>query len=119
MSESGSVLGVENKPEPITFQEIFYRLQIYVEKEKPGLKRFYDPDEFDQNFRDSVTRGLDMTRKLMKIECPREVAAGLSLLALWDLVVLVGMHSLHMFCLCRVLKSFIIHSLTPVLALKW
>ena len=36
----------------------------------------------------------------MESGCPREIATGLSILALEDLVVLVGM---HIFCVCRVL----------------
>ena len=103
MPESGSALGVENRFELFTFQEILYRFQNYMEREKPGLKRFYEPGESGQYFKDSVFRGLTMTRKLMHTGCPREIAAELSLLALWDLAFLIGTRCPHMFFLCRVL----------------
>ena len=51
-----------------------------------------------------------MTQKLMDRGCPREVAAELSLLVLWDLVVLIGTHCLRIFFLCHVLIA-IHHSL--------
>ena len=100
MSESGSVLGVEDKPEPFTFQEIIYRFQIYIEKGRTGLKRFYNPDGPDMCLIDCATRGLAMTQKLVDCGCPLEVAADLTLLALWDLVVLIGTNCLHMFLCC-------------------
>ena len=69
------------------------RFQDYIEKEKPGLKRFYKwktQDEFDRYLKDPVARGLAMTEQLMDNGCPREIAAGLSLLALYDLVIFIG-----------------------------
>ena len=109
MSISGSVLGVEDKPERFTIQElfnireIFYEFQLYVEEEKPGLKRFYKPDGSDKYLSDCATRSSDMARKLVDWGCPPDVAAELTFLTLWDLVVLIGTNCLHMFV--RVLCS--------------
>lgn len=99
MPESGSALGLENNPKPYAFEDIFQRFKIYIEREKPGLKRFYKPDEPDQHFKDLVTRGLVMTQQLMDDGCPHEESAALSLLALYDLVILIGTNGLRMFVL--------------------
>ena len=67
-----------------------------MEREKPGLKRFYKwetQDEFNQYLSDPVTRGIAMIQKVKERGCPEEVAMSLSLLALYDLVVLIGASS--------------------------
>jgi len=94
MSEPIDASGIEDKPQPYTFEEVSKAFTNYLEQERPGLKRFYrweekTEDEFDQYLRDPVTRGLAMTRQLMDHGCPRGVAMELSLLALYDLVVLI------------------------------
>ena len=109
-SGSDSALGVENKPNLHNSREIFHRFQIYIEKEKPGLKRFYSPDGIDEGLKECAERGSVMTQKLMAEGCPREVAAELTLLALWDLVVLIGTNCLHMFTLMLCFCYPVLHS---------
>lgn len=65
--------------------------------QKPGLKRFYNPEGSDQSLNDCAARGSAMTQQLMENGCPREVAAELSLIALWDLVILIGTTSTHVY----------------------
>ena len=83
-----------------TPNEILQKFKNYISGQKCGLKRFYyDSDGSDEYLRDCAKRGSDMTKKLVGSGCPPEVASELSLLALWDLVVLIGTSRLHMFVL--------------------
>ena len=100
MSESGGASGAEDEPTPYTFAEISKRFTDYIEKERPGLKRFYrweTQSEFDQYLKGPVTRGLAMAQNLTDNGCAWEVAMELSLLALYDLVMLIGTSRPHMF----------------------
>ena len=104
-------------PNPYTTQEILQKYKKYIGKRKPGLKRFYDPDGPDQRLGDCATRGSAMATRLMARGCPWEAAAEFTLLALWDLVVLIGMDCLHMFFLCCVPVVIFTLSLTPAVVL--
>ena len=97
MSKSSGSFAVENQRQ-YTYVEISKRFTDYIEKEKPGLKRFYrwgTQDEFDQYLGGPVARGLAMTRQLMDKGCPRESSVALSILTLYDLVILIGKNCLH------------------------
>ena len=114
MSEFSGALGVKSQPQPYTYVEISKRFTDYIEKEKPGLKRFYrweTKDESDQYLNGPVARGWAMAQQLMDNGCPRETAAALSLLALYDLVVLIGTNYLHMLVLafCSYIPSLHSH----------
>ena len=105
------------KPNPYTTNEILLRFKNYVKTRKPGLKRFYYNEDGSDNFSDCAKRGSDMTKKLVGIGCPVEVAAELSLLVLWDLVVLIGTNRLHMFVLVLYTCCLLLHSHWPQLLL--
>lgn len=118
MSEYGGSVRLEDEREPYTVDEILKRFLDYIDMQKPGLKRFYKwgtQGEVDQYLKDPVARGLSMTRKLMDHGCPRETAAALSILALYDLVILIGTNCLPMFVLALCSYSSSLHS--PLLQL--
>ena len=87
------------KPSSYTPKEVLQKFKNYIRTRKTGLKRFYNLDGNDEGLEMCAARGSDMTEKLMAKGCPREVAAELTLLALWDLVVLIGTNFLYMFTL--------------------
>ena len=100
MPGSGSEPGSGNRQNPDYSEVISERFKDYIEKQKPGLKQFYKwgtQDEFDQHLKDPATRGSTMIQQLMYHGCPGEVALSLSLLALYDLVILIGTQSAHVF----------------------
>ena len=92
MPESG-------KPNPYSTSEVLQKFKNYIETRKPDLKRFYCPDGSDHFLGDCATRGSHMAQKLVGCGCPLDVAAELTLLVLWDLVVLIGANCLHTFVL--------------------
>lgn len=94
------------EPKKYSADEILLKFQGYIEKRKPGLKRFYKSDE---SLKPCATTGSVMTQKLVDSGCPVEVAAELTLLALWDLVVLIGTNCLHMFVLVLYPRCFLLH----------
>ena len=98
------------RPNPYSTDEILTKFKNYIETRKPGLRRFYNTDGPDGSLKGCATRGSDMTKKLVDRGCPMEVAAELSLLALWDLVVLIGMNRLHMFVLVLCSCCLLLHS---------
>ena len=83
-------------------EEVFGRFKNYIEGQKPGLKRFYKVDGSEPTLKEASTRGSTMTEGLIKNGCPDEVAAALSVLVLYDLVVLIGTNCLVIiiFALC-------------------
>ena len=83
-------------------EEVFGRFKGYIERQKPGLKRFYKVDGSEPTLKEAATRGSTMTEELIKIGCPDEVAAALAVLVLYDLVVLIGTNCLviFIFALC-------------------
>lgn len=103
MSESSYSLGVVHKQNPYKVLQIF---RNYITAGKPGLKRFYNPDGSDQYLSDCATRGSAVIQQLMENGCPEQVAAGFSLLALWDLVILIGAGPLRMSVLGSKFLSF-------------
>ena len=109
-----------SKPSSFTTKDVLHKFKNYVRTGKTGLKRFYNPDGTDKGLEECAARGSHMTKELMAKGCPREVAAELTILALWDLVVLIGTNCLHLLCYSCVvlLLSFIILSLAPSFCFK-
>lgn len=108
MSTSQSV-GAGPTHRDYTHAEIVARFQNYIQRQKPGLQRFYKLD----NLKEPANKGLAMANGLMKKTCPPEEAAALSVLALWDVVVLVGTNYPHLFllrCVLKVLRSTLVDS---------
>ena len=97
------------KSNPYTPDQILEVFKLYIKQSKPGLERFYGPDG-SENLRDCAIRGSDMTKKLVGIGCQKEAAGALSLLALWDLVVLIGTDRLCMFVLVLCTCCLLLHS---------
>ena len=93
----------EASQKPYSPGDISTRFKDYIEKQKLGLKRFYKwetEDEYNSTLKDPVNRGVVMTQQLMANGCPREVAGMLSILALYDLVMLIGTNCLRLFLRC-------------------
>lgn len=59
--------------------------------ERGGLRRFYEGDRLE----DAASHAKDMGDQLMGSGCTPEFALCLSLLSLYDIVVLIGAHSLR------------------------
>jgi hypothetical protein len=83
----------------ITTEQVRGRLETYITGERQGLKRFYDPKDFERVLEKPVKNGVEMAKKLMNLDnpCKREAALSLCLLTLYDLVILVGM-SILVYC---------------------
>lgn len=62
------------------------KLKLFVERQKPGLVQFFP----DYNFDEYSQRGADMVETLVDRACPREIAEQFAVLALYDLVILLG-----------------------------
>jgi hypothetical protein len=82
--------------EELTSESVRERLVDYITKERRGLLRFYREEDFDQVLAEPIRNGVVMANGLMnsKSPCKKETALSLCLLALFDVVMLIGMSSL-------------------------
>jgi hypothetical protein len=79
----------------ITHDMISEKFQHYILNERPGLQRFYKKDadgSLDRALKGSVDRAVSMINKIMQKRCKWETAFSLSVIALYDVVMLLGMN---------------------------
>ena len=79
----------------ITSEMISETFKGYILHEKPGLQRFYKADTLDNDIKEPVERALKMAKTIKGKGCPWETALSLSLIALYDLVMLLGTNCLR------------------------
>ena len=90
-----------NTDTEITYKMISDMFKDYILNEKPGLQRFYKSNTrkgLDEYLEAPVKRALNMARTIMDKGCTWETALSLSLIALYDLVMLLGMNCLPASC---------------------
>jgi hypothetical protein len=85
--------GKQTKDE-ILQKECFDYLKRYIEKEKPGLAKFYDNDA---KIKAAATKAADLVEGLCDggKGCTPEIARDMQVLILYDLVMLIGMFSIN------------------------
>lgn len=81
--------------ETITAEECLENFNKFMDNEKPGLRSFYDKEKLEK----LSVNAADMVNKLREKKCGKETSKQLSILCLYDLVMLIGMK-----------RIFIIHS---------
>lgn len=84
---SGTSLGAGNARFGITKQECFNRLQKFLNREKGGLRVFYTDDALLK----FAFAAKIMVGGLLHLGCGKETALQLSLLVMYDVVVLIGL----------------------------
>ena len=62
------------------------KLKTFVERQKPGLLRFF-PDYYFDEYK---AKGAEMVEKLVSMKCPRGMAEMFAVLVLYDVVILLG-----------------------------
>ena len=62
------------------------KLKTFVERQKPGLLRFFPGYNFDEY----KAKGANMVNKLISMRCPPEIAGMFAVLVLYDVVILLG-----------------------------
>lgn len=81
-----------SKPAPttlkITDDECFNNFKRFLDKEKKGLRLFYPGDD---DLKKLVPTAKTMVEKLFGLGCKKEVALQLSILILYDMVMLIGL----------------------------
>ena len=85
----------------ITFKMISERFKDYILYEKPGLTRFYKSNtsgELDDCLKEPVERALHMANTIRHKGCSWETCLSLSLIALYDIVMLIGRNYLPILC---------------------
>ena len=78
----------------ISGQRIGERLKDLIMNRRKGLKNMYGrtEDELDTSLEEPIRRGEEMARKLIReMGCSREIAIDLTVLALYDVAILIRM----------------------------
>lgn len=73
--------------ETITAEECLENFNKFIAHEKPGLRSFYDKEKLEK----LSVNATDMVNKLREKKCGKETSKQLSILCLYDLVMLIGM----------------------------
>ena len=103
----------------ITFNMISNRFKDYILHEKPGLQRFYESNTregLDDYLKEPVERALHMANTIRHKGCSWETCLSLSLIALYDIVMLIGRNYLPILCSSGL--SINILPLTSILTLR-
>lgn len=71
----------------VTEEECFNNFTTFIDSEKQGLRIFYDNEALEK----LAPRGKSMVEELLVRGCNRQIAMQLSILVLYDMVLLIGM----------------------------
>lgn len=84
-------ISVPSKPTvpTVTSDDCYKNLKRFIDGEKTGLKVFYN----DEALKAKATSAAVMVNELLKMKCGKEIAQQLSLLSLYDIVMLLGLPS--------------------------